>query len=640
MAVTLSADLPAIAFSKNPIWLKPQSDAYLAAAPAIAVNYQEFTAAVAADDTFTINWADGSVTMTAATSPDDSGNQFPTGDGGNTYVESLAPFFQQNFIIDEAFIVSSDITGLHPRLIFTARAAGAGYTFTGGPSSGNITPGADDTPVENFMIHAEVWIANLTGGFDQAYSANVPLDENPLTGISSIDISGVLDSWLTKPDEFDTPVLGALNAQYLSSLRAYFVKYAEFFGAVPAVQKVTTSGQFYIALGGLSMQNALLRHLTAEFWPVVGDHGQDRFMRQGSINKLVTKLQPEWLTYINLLAFPDDVRLEVIIYNDDSTSHLFYPFDYLTINAYQKFQFATGYTQLGIESRQTGKTPVYYTCRLKSDGYVTEAYAYVIDYVYHEFPRYFVYENGYGAFQTIATVGKQQAEYDRTKTDAQRALDRNAAAIAGDFIETNIYIQDKATVAIGYDRAGPRNTALLRDFMLSQRIYLANVADDGAITLIPIGLNTKNLKDALDGNSVYANSFEYYPKYQEKTYTEIKGLPDDSIASLIDEAGSPIPKTVPPILTDSGTIVVEFGDPHLSMDAGSQVYTAPFWLAGKTNYRVAATQLGEGDTAPFFRTADIIYNSGAGSFRIVVNGFVLVEGDQLIIFPFVLNPDS
>jgi hypothetical protein len=58
-------------------------------------------------------------------------------------------------------------------------------------------------------------------------------------------------------------------------------------------------------------------------------------------------------------------------------------------------------------------------------------------------------------------------------------------------------------------------------------------------------------------------------------------------------------------------------------------------LVGKTGYRIESTQMGT-----FFRTADIEYNLMGGSFTILVEGFVLLEGEQLIIFPYVLNPDS
>ncbi len=531
MPVTLAQKPPSIAFSKNPLWLTLQSDDYQPAQPVAAVNYILFTNAVAANDQEGLYWNGGGVLMTAANAPDNSGTQYPPGDGSFAYVQSLVSYFQGNYLIDANFIVTADNSGDSPRLLFTARNPEADLNFNVNNNIGNLTPGTDNAALPNFAHHLEVWIDNTAGGFDKAYDANVPLDQ-PLTGATTIDISGVLDSWLTQPGQLDMPELQKPYSQYTATLRAWYIKYAQIYGSVPAVQKVTTSATSFIALGGLSMQNALLRDIVDELCPT-GDPGNNRFMRQGSINKLITKEQPEWLTFINLTDTAIRLIMQVFVYNTDGSTLTF------TTSAsqalpYQKYQFQTGYMQLDIDSNlNQGQTALYYTVQAKTVGgaSLSQPYGYVIDTLYREFPRYFVYLNSYGAFQTIATVGKGQDEYDRTKTDAQLSLDRGTAAIQGDFLETNIRIQDKGTVNQGYDRAGRRNTMLLRDLMLSKQIYLYS---DG--TLIPVGLNTDNLKDAMDGNNVYANSFEWFARYQEEVWTEPLGLPDDD---LIDLGGWP-----------------------------------------------------------------------------------------------------
>ncbi len=635
MPVTLATPLPQITFSKNPVLLTPVSDDYLAAAPATAVNYFEFSAVVAVDTAVVLSWTDNSVTMTAKAAPDGSGNQFPNGDGGTTYVTTLVAFFKANYFIDRDFVVTANVTDYaHPRLIFTAREQGADFNFNGTAPTGVITAGADNSPVSNFMHHVEVWIANLNGGFDQAFDANVSLDENPITGQSTIDIHDTLHSWLSQPGEFDTPLIGALYAKYISSLRAYYVKYAQFFGDVPAIQKVNTSAICYVALGGLGMKNALVRNIISELRPVTGDATKDRFLRQGSKNKQVTKEQPEWLSYINFTGGDITVDLEISIYNDDATSNTFNAVEDLIIHAWEKYQFAVGFTQLNIVGQQSAaKKPVYYTARLKSAaGYLTDTYSFAIDYNYREFSRYFVYENAYGAYQTIATVGKGQNEADRTKTDAQLAVNKTTGAATGEFLETNIYFQEKGTANIGYDRAGTRNTRLLRDLIASHRIFLYDPAASSAqAKLIPIGLNTKNIKDAMDGTNVYAGVIEWYPLYQEEVFTEDAGMADDSLSRLITDAGSPVPGIVPVTVTGNN-IIVESTDVHLSVVGGNQVYTAGV-LIGLTGYRIYASQL-----AVYFRTADIAYNSVAGSFTILDPGFRLNPGDQLIIWPYILIP--
>lgn len=632
--MTLAQAIPAISFSKNPIWLKLRSDNYRAAAPVYSVNFLVFNGAVEPGTSLFLGWLNGAATMTAAAVPDDSGLQFPSGDGSAGYVTSLIPYFEGNLFIGSDFAVTTDLTGPNPRLLFTANAPGPDYDFTynNGGVTGVVTGGASGAPVANFNHYIEIWVGNSAGGFDLAFSSNVPLDQ-PLTGVTSIDMQDVIDSMIRML--FDRPELTNPYSRCITVL-PYYIKAAQFYGATPFVRRVSTFGNYYVAKGGLGKQANLLRTIQLELCPVPANAAKNRFLRQGSINKLVTKDQPEWLTYLHWGA-AGNIYPEVAIINNDQTNFTFNPYGGpIAVNQYDKIQFRVGFMDLAIGTRQSAdKHPVYYSFYIISDaGQVTELYSFVIDQVYREWPKYFVYENSYGAFQTIATVGKGQAETDRTKDDAQIITDANTAAIAGEFLEVNIRIQDKFTVNIGYDRAGKRNIALLRDLLLSHKIYLYQ---DGV--LIPIGLNTKNLKDAMDGTNVYANSFEYYPLYEEQVYTEDPAVVmDDTVDELLSDAGTLDDVTAVPGLNE-GTLVVESNDTRLSIANGQQTYLAPYWLAGKTGYRVACTQLGVGgDAAPFFRTEDISYNQAAGSFTILVPGFVLQPGEQLIVFPYVLDP--
>lgn len=622
MSITNPVALPAIAFSKNLLNLLLQSDDYLAAAAVQSVNFAEFDAAVVEDDEVELSWNNGAATMTAKDSPDDSGLEFPSGDGSEAYVTSLLPWFRGNYILARDYVITTDFSGPNPRLVFTAIKNGPDYDFPTAANSGNTTPGVTDDPRVNFLHHLELFIATADSEFIQAFDANIPLDY-PVTGITTVDIHEALHAFL----ESDYPELVEDFAICNNSIRPYFFKMAQFYGSTPWVRKLIASDTFFINKGGLSKQAALLRDIVAELCPVDGHPELNRFLRQGSINKLVTPLQPEWLTWINFTGSTKNIALEVTIFNDDGSTFVFHPVDSFSALPFQKTQFPCGYAQLDIAGQQTDESPIYYTCQvidLDTSSPLTASYAFVIDYTFRPWPRYFVYENSYGAFQTLATVGKALNEYDRTTDSAQMAVDLHTAAITGEFLECNVLLQDKGTVNIGYDRSDPRTTALLRDFLLSRTKYLW---DNGVLE--PIGLNTKNLKDAADGVYVYANSFEWYFLYQEEVYSEPEGLPDNSIADLLTDAGTPVPPALIPV--SSGNIIVEFGDAHLGTDTGRQDYTATA-LAGLTNYRIWTTQQDK-----YFLTSEIQYN--ASGFTILQPGFELVDGEQLIIQPQVLNPD-
>lgn len=620
MGVTNPTPVAGIAFSRNELKLELQSADYLAAAAAKSVNFLEFDSAVAADAEFDLSWAIGAANMVAKVAPDDSGMQFPAGDGSNGYVTSLLPWFQGNYFIGRDFMVTTDFGGAHPRLIFTAVAESPDYDFTDtdGGAAGVITPGATDQPKTNFAHHLELYIGTDFDGaeYERAFDANIPLDY-PLTSKSVTDVHDELHPFLAS----DRPELVNPYALCKSSIRPCYFKFAQFFGDTPFVRKGQKSSIFYVNKGGLSKQAAYARDILAELNPVPLDATKIRFLRQGSINKLVAVDQPEWLTWINFLDAEADIVLEVKIYNDDASVFTFNATDAIAAAKYQKIQFPVGYAQLSIATRQAGKTPVYYTVAVKHGAdYVSQTAAFVIDNTYFEFPRYFVYENSYGAFQTIATVGKGQSEADRTKVDNQMAVDQLTAAISGDFLESDIYIQDKNTVNIGYKRSDRRNTTLLRDFLLSETKFIWSAGASNP--LVPIGLITQNIKDWPDGANIDADQIEYYPLYPEQVFSEEPGLSDDAIAQLLIDAGNNIA-----IGADSGYFYVKAGDARIGVDGDGNFEVTDARLVGKTGYTVYATQL-----SAVIRPPKITYNLIAGSFSIIIEGFAVAPDFPLIVF--------
>lgn len=620
MAITNPTPPPAIAFSKNMLNVVLQSDDYLLAAKKKSINFLQFESAIADADERPLSWNAGSAFMVAATTPDDSGTQFPTGDGGDAYVTSLVAWFSANYFINRDFSVSVDTGGVHPMLVFIANTYSPDYDFTDdiGGLAGVTQAGVTDQPRSNFAHHLELYIGQDWNGnsYDKALDANTPLDY-PLTSKSTIDAHDELHAFI----DSDYPELINPYSVCLASIRPWYFKYAEYYGDIPFIRKITQSDIYYINKGGLSKQAALLRDIVSELCPDSEDPSQNRFLRQGSKNKLVTADQPEWLTFINFGTETRTLVPEVVIYYSDTTSTTFNIVDSIDILAKQKVQFQTGYTQLDIASQQPDKTPVYYTVQMiEGDAAATDVYAYVIDGTYYEFPRYFVYENSYGAFQTIATVGQGQTEATRTKDDSQMAVDVRTAAIAGEFLETSVLIQEKGTIAIGYRRSGKRNVALLRDFLVSRKIYLYQNGN-----LIPIGLLNEGIRDYPDGANVDAEQIEYYPLYQEEVWSEPQPQADDTIADLLVFVNS---------LIDIGAVEGDYfyvgaGDEGIGVDEdGNWMFTDPeSRITGRTGYMVYASQ----EPAPIL-PPNLTYNPIAGSFTILIPEFAVVEGYPLIVF--------
>lgn len=633
MPITISTPFPDIAFSRNELIFGVNSDNYQAAAPATTVNAVDFTGAIVENDTISLAWDTASALLTAKDVPDDSGLQFPTGAGDDDYVTSLLDWFRGNYFIGRDFTVAAVLGGAHPRLTFTALVQGPEYDFdpsaVGHTVVSNITPGVTAKPVTNFTHHIELLIADAAGAtYQEAYNANVPLDE-PRTGTTTIDASDELHVFLTP----DRPVLASAYERCLNSIRSYYARYAQVFGVNPAVQRVRQTATAVITRGGLGKQAALSRDIISELCPDLAHPEQNLFLRLGSKNKLVLPAQPEWLTFLNLTAGALTVSLEVIVYNEDETTLTFTTAEALELPARSKWQFKCGFTQLDITGKQAAdKRPLYYQVRVKKDDdtYLTAAYNFVLEYYYREFPRFFVYENSYGGFQTITATGKADPGFDRSKDDAQLSVSKTTAAISGEFIEANLKLRDKTTVNIGYRRTWKRDTALLRDLARSESVF---VYENGL--LLPVGIDTNSFKDGQDGLNVYASTFDYYPLYQEDVYSESPGLADETLQDLLSDAGSPVPSSVPDIPAAGNYLVVESTSPRLSIVDDHQQYTNAYYLAGKTGYRVYATQLNV-----YLRSEDISYDADAGSFIILIDAFTLQPGDQLIIWPAIQQLDE
>jgi hypothetical protein len=628
MAVTLNTAPAEIAFSKNEILVKLLSDDFRTGVPAASVNALAFTGAIAPETVIQLNWVGGAATMTAKAAPDESGLTFLAGDGSWAYVQSLVDYFAGNAFVDRDFeTVADENAGGSPRLLFTSKTNSPDFDFIAGGNISILTHGVSDATRDNFCHHVQIPI-----GSDKllCFDANVQLDTRA-AGLTTIDIHEALDGFLSP----ERPVLNSAYTECTESIKPYSIKFAQFYGSPqPTIRKVYRSTGYYVNLGGLGLQAAATGDLLSELRPNLADRSTWRCLRQGSKNKLTRREQPEWLVWINLGDAAVNVQLEVTITNDDESTATFTSAAAFAAAAFGKYQFAAGFTQLAIAGRQAAdKKPLYYTARVKGpDGYLSAPYLFVIDYTYQEWSRFFVYYNALGGFTTIGTVGKAQPGFDRSADVAQLATGRRAAAITGDFMEANITIRDKTTVNYGYRRSNTRDLNLLREFFTSPAVF---EYQDGQA--IPIQILTKSLNDAPDGTNVYGSSFEYSPKYPEETFTEKPGQADTPLGELLGQAGSPIPIPDPEggTVPDGAVIRVLYGDDHLGISGGQQIYTAPARLTGRTGYAIYSSQLGR-----LFYMDEISYNPGGGSFTILVDQLLLQVGDYLSIWPYVLDPDS
>lgn len=94
MAISIISNPPDYAFANDEINVEFQSTLFTLGRSTLKLTFSDY---VNADEAITIDWDGNSVTMTAAASPDNSGNQFPA--SGATladFVDAVENAFLQN----------------------------------------------------------------------------------------------------------------------------------------------------------------------------------------------------------------------------------------------------------------------------------------------------------------------------------------------------------------------------------------------------------------------------------------------------------------------------------------------------------------------------------------------------------------
>lgn len=527
-----AAALPQIAFSRNEINLEITSDDYIAVAGVKSVVHIVFKDAIAADQEIRLQWAGGDITLKAAVTPDSSGTQFATGDGGTAYVTALVPVFADNFYISRDFVVTyGDLIGGFPAIVLTAKNTGVIYNiveedYPDVVSVEQATAGVTEQLQPNFAHHVQIWLKRESV-FENIYQANLQLDF-PFTGLTRKNISDLMHPYLVKGPinnyASDRPSLSASGWEICNStLLEYYCRYGQYFGDVPEVKKLITTDVGFINVGGLDTVTAPEKSLITYLRPS-GNDSAVLCLRQGSKTLAVQPEQPEYLYWINLTGENKDIKLRLeVVFSDGSGSQV-YQILPQTALAGRKYRVAVGFDQLNITALlPTGKGCSSYTVRVISaaGALLSTTYTYSID-VKREFPRYFIYRNSIGGFQTLYTWGKGQAETTRKKEDVKRLATSLQAAHTGTAVETDIRIQRKQTVYTGY--RSRRDIVLLDDFLLSDEKYLVYNG-----RLIPVGISTDSLKQAPDGENLNGAAFEFYPLYDEVVFTDDTSAPDNTL---------------------------------------------------------------------------------------------------------------
>lgn len=485
---------------------------------AVAVLF--FSAPVADGFTLNLKWNGKTEPLVFKIAPSEA-NEFPIGDGSSDYVDELVNLLKGYYPIRKDFVVSRYDPTQMPGILLTARTTGKAYDLSvlsppvGSPITiANQIFGADPIARVQYSIYAEVYLqkpgtdgSDLDAHYSLIYQAPIETD---LQGQASFNVGNILHAELTP----DWPTWSFLNPSGGSnSHRKYYIAYGEAWGSPLKVARMLTSPVRYAYLGGADfVHRASSGYFLNRFDSSLG---ANKALRFGAQTRYVLPDEPQFLTFINQrnTALSNLKLVCTLTYSDDSTEVIDTIYAPQSLPIGGKICFAVGATQLDLASRAGSKVLKEYAVKLKagsSDWSIT--YRYILNANYQPYARHFVYLNSLGALETLTTFGKGSAELSIFSEQAERYLPSHYAVEDGQFVDYNLATQQQLEVATGFWPQAVLQT--WNDFYRSP--YKFRLLGQQAL---PIQLVSKSIKQAKDGDTLFAHSFTLVYANKDDFYT-------------------------------------------------------------------------------------------------------------------------
>ncbi|MGN8055636.1 hypothetical protein ACTJKN_05135 [Pedobacter sp. 22163] len=503
MAITILSKPAVFSFAANPITFSLQSDNNILSNGTAFVGYIERSGAWDAGTSFLIRFSDQSVTMTAAASPDLSGNQFTAGAGP---LDVIASDFRKNYVLSTNY----DITVIGERIYFTAKNKGTDPNWISPIAPLTVvTSGTQRTERSGFKFLFEVILLSVDGNSETKIYSEKLSSDLPFSGTLNIDLHNILTAAL------DEDVPNPNSYQPMScpkSMRSYYCQFAEVYDN--SVKAVTRSESFHVATGGFSYTAHKFLSPIKFLRPSIPDPKKDIFLKQGEKTSIRIRTdQPEFLYFINLRSSKQVYLKTDIRFMDNSVSVQ----KIVSINLvqYKKYAFATGYNQQQLAELDPDNTIDHYSCYLVDidDNQVSEKITYRVDYSYKEVTRYFLYSGSLGSFDTFLANGKGSEDIALTQEQAESILPPTYLLTDGTMQAYNLRIQKNFVINTGW--LNKRRFDLLQDFFIAEYKFLAQSGK-----LFPVLATAKKTGEYKDGNSLIKQDIAVSLSFEDYKFTE------------------------------------------------------------------------------------------------------------------------
>ena len=368
------------------------------------------------------------VELTARSFPSSNGLEFPrdTDPAGGTiaqYRQTLVTWLNKNYFLFRDF----NITYISQTGWIQFEARNIGFQFSlqlsgtyVGQGAGTIVQvaGTDKTLRDNFSM-----LLQLSEKIGADY---VPVNEEYLqvnaVQKAATDIGMILDR-ISQPLQFAAFPETAMHFNRSAFITAYKLLYTEYFGIPPRPQAVAESGPFYSFPG--KVPERLMALLTEEMTDFCNYYiTRMFFLHSGENTRKTDTSETQKLYWINAGTYASVSLITVVRYHDNTESQ---PTTLVTFSSgnMQAHELCTGYAACNIASVTPGKSVSNYLIYLKdvaSGARISPIMTYDIDYRHYNRPRYFIFKNEYGVFDTFRFTGDAETNFSSTRQRISLAL--------------------------------------------------------------------------------------------------------------------------------------------------------------------------------------------------------------------------
>ncbi|MCX6223321.1 MAG: hypothetical protein NTV01_00970, partial [Bacteroidia bacterium] len=423
--LTITKTPPLVALTGNPIRFTVHSDNLVESEAIQCRISMYFYDKGIADDTIRLTWGAVDITFTCKPDPDNSGTQIPDATivvDLNDWVQLVSECLLRNYYVnrDWTFVVNG------PSIIMYGKESIVGtpvVTF-------NWTPDADPglsvyTGIAGgnrifYKIGLQLLIKNGST-WDLIGEDILPVSA---TGDATFDIHTLFADYVYS--EFTFP---ERTSVYFMDLRPhssseYRIRYYEQYGNPITPGSITQSQSYYALVGGVSKsQEAIYNRQGSSFWDKLTCNLY--FLTWQPKDKRVSTGQVEKLFFLAQTAMTR-ISYRVDFYYLDKTSDLSVAFSAMDVPPDKGVVELTVSPDI-VKAASTKPDQIdYYKVWIEYQATrISEIRTYHIDYALCENPRYFLFLNSLGGYDTLRTTGDQEdnLEYDRIPVNKILSVD-------------------------------------------------------------------------------------------------------------------------------------------------------------------------------------------------------------------------